>query len=135
MGCRFEPYLWSQFPNEIGDSAVHPKETQKVSGHLEDESEQTVNFPKRLRYKGKGKVLATIYKRPHCYQLYWRQRDAHSKLKSWFKDFTTYSAAKKHGDTVVADLAKGKQTPLIHSYHKTRSQWRILSPGSAKTPQ
>jgi integrase len=71
-----------------------------------------VNFPKRLRYKGKGKVLATIYKRPHCYQLYWRQRDAHSKLKSWFKDFTTYSAAKKHGDTVIADLAKGKQTPL-----------------------
>jgi ribosomal protein L16/L10AE len=71
-----------------------------------------VNFPKRLRYKGKGDPLATIYKRPHCYQVYWRQRDVNGKKKSYFKDFGTYSAAKKHGDTVVADLAKGKQTPL-----------------------
>jgi len=29
-----------------GDSALHPKETQKVSGHLKDESEQDVKFPK-----------------------------------------------------------------------------------------
>ena len=44
------PTSGANFPNEIGDSALHPKETQKVSDHLEDESEQTVNFPKRLRY-------------------------------------------------------------------------------------
>jgi hypothetical protein len=99
--------------SERSESALDPKEIQNIPGHLGEESEQQVNFPKRLRFKGKGKVLATIYKRPNCYQLYWRQRDANGKLKSWFKDFALYSVAKKHGDKVIADLAKGKQTPLL----------------------
>jgi len=42
-------------------------------GALEAESEQQVKFPKRLRHRGKGKVLATIYKTPAGYRLYWRQ--------------------------------------------------------------
>jgi hypothetical protein len=31
-------------------------------------------FPMKLRHKGKGKVLAIIYKRPKAYRLYWRER-------------------------------------------------------------
>jgi len=70
-----------------------------------------VKFPKRLRHRGKGKVLATIYKRPDFYRLYWRAR-VDGKPRSRMKDFATYSAAKREGDKVVSDLAKGIATPL-----------------------
>ena len=68
-----------------------------------------MEFPKRLRHRGKGKVLATIYKRPgqpQPYRLYWRVR-VDGKPRSRMQDFTHYSAAKRTGDKVVADLAKG----------------------------
>jgi integrase len=69
-----------------------------------------VKFPKRLRHNGKGKVLATIYGkqpgRPY-YRLYWRARDASGKPRSHMVDFPTYGAAKKKGDAIVAELAKG----------------------------
>jgi hypothetical protein len=54
------------FPSENGDLATASKDSQNISGDLEDESEQSVKFPKRLRHKGKGRVLATIYKRSDC---------------------------------------------------------------------
>jgi hypothetical protein len=66
-----------------------------------------VKFPKRLRHKGKGRVLATIYKTPDAYRLYWRAR-VDGKPKSQIKNFTTYAAAKREGDKLVANLAKGK---------------------------
>jgi len=56
-----------------------------------------LKFPKRLRYKGKGKVLAVIYKRPAHppYRLYWRattlNEAGQSQRKSHTKDFATYS--------------------------------------------
>jgi integrase len=56
-------------------------------------------------------VLATIYKRPNCYRLYWRAR-VDGKPVSRFKDFPNYSEAKKAGDKQVADLAKGKTASL-----------------------
>ncbi|MGD0253020.1 MAG: hypothetical protein ABSC01_10035 [Verrucomicrobiota bacterium] len=74
-------------------------------------SEQQVKFPKRLRHRGKGKVLATIYKRPKGYCLYWRAR-VDGKPKSRMKDFKSYAEAKREGDKVVADLAKGRATGL-----------------------
>jgi len=70
-----------------------------------------VKFPKRLRHKGKGRVLATIYKRPGCYRLYWRAR-IDGKPKSLMTDFGTYAEAKREGDKKVAELAKGKAAGL-----------------------
>jgi len=66
-----------------------------------------LKFPKRLRHNGRGKVLATIYKRPEHpqYRLYWRAR-VDGKARSRMKDFAAYSEAKRAGDKVVADVAK-----------------------------
>jgi integrase len=80
---------------------------------LEGESEQNVKFPKRLRHRGKGKVLATIYKRPDGYRLYWRARAADGMRKSYMQDCSTYSKAKRVADKVVADLAKGNRAPAL----------------------
>ena len=70
-----------------------------------------MKFPKRLRHRGKGKVLATLYKRPNGYCLYWRVR-VDGKPKSRMKDFKSYAEAKREGDRVVTDLAKGRATGL-----------------------
>jgi len=70
-----------------------------------------VKFPKRLRHRGKGKVLATIYKLPNSYRLYWRAR-VDGKAKSRMRDYKSYAEAKREGDKVAADLAKGKATGL-----------------------
>jgi integrase len=76
-----------------------------------------VKFPKRLRHRGRGRVLATIYKRPDGYRLYWRAR-VDGKRRSLMKDFPSYSEAKREGDKVVASIAKD-------------SQVAVLSPGQA----
>jgi integrase len=70
-----------------------------------------VKFPKRLRHRGKGKVLATVYRLPDGYRLYWRER-VDGKPKSRMKDFSTYSEVKREGDKVVAAKAKGTVMPL-----------------------
>ena len=105
------------FPQENGESVTAPKDSPNISGQLDSENEQDVKYPKRLRHKGKGRVWATIYKRPDYYRLYWRAR-VDGKPRSMFKDFGTYSEAKREGDKVVAGLAKG-------------SAASVLSPGQA----
>jgi integrase len=70
-----------------------------------------VKFPKKLRHRGKGRILARIYKRLNCYRLYWRAR-VDGKPRSQMKDFQTYAEAKREGDKVVTDLAKGKSFML-----------------------
>ena len=70
-----------------------------------------MKFPKRLRHRGKGKVLATIYKTPAGYRLYWRQR-VDGKRKSQMKLFGNYASAKREGDKVVTDLANGTASAL-----------------------
>jgi integrase len=85
--------------------ATATKDSPNISWQLGSEDQTKVKFPKRLRYRGKGKVLATIYKRKNCYRLYWRAR-VEGKPKSLFKDFAGYSAAKQAGDKVIADLVK-----------------------------
>src|SRR5258708_7495120 len=102
----------TSFPKENGDSATVPKDSPNNSGQLESENEQTVKFPKRLRNRGKGKVLATIYRRSDCYRLYWRTR-VDGKPVSRFKDFATYSEAKREGDKVVGNLVKGSQASVL----------------------
>ncbi len=94
-----------------GDADYPSKHSQNISSALEAESEQQVKFPKRLRHRGKGKVLATIYKFPDSYRLYWRAR-VDGKPKSRMKDFKSYAEAKREADKVVADLAKGRATGL-----------------------
>jgi len=96
-------------PNESAESDC--KHSANLLGALEAESEQQVKFPKRLRHRGKGKVLATIYKTPAGYRLYWRQR-VDGKRKSQMKLFGNYASAKREGDSVIADLAKGTATVL-----------------------
>jgi integrase len=54
---------------------------------------------------------------PQPYRLYWRIR-VDGKPKSRFKDFALYTPAKREGDKLVSDLAKG-------------SQASVLSPGQA----
>jgi integrase len=111
----------TNFPKESGESATAPKDSPNISGQVESEDGQNVKYPKRLRYKGKGRVWATIYQRPNQaqpYRLYWRAR-VDGKPRSMFKDFGTYSEAKQEGDKVVARLAKG-------------SQAAALSPGQAR---
>lgn len=71
-----------------------------------------MKFPKKLRHNGKGRVLATIYKRPNSYRLYWRVRGADGKPRSRFKDFVRYADAKRAGDKQVTDLSKGRATTL-----------------------
>jgi integrase len=55
--------------------------------------------------------LATIYRLPSGYRLYWRVR-VDGKPKSRMKDFSTYSEVKREGDKVVAAKAKGAVMPL-----------------------
>jgi integrase len=89
--------------------AEHPKDNQNISGGSDEQNEHRVKFPKRLRHRGQGRVLATIYKgdnptQPYC--LYWRVR-VDGKRRSRFKSFATYSEAKKAGDKIVNDIARG----------------------------
>jgi integrase len=101
----------TNFPRESGDLGSETKDSPNIPRDLAAETDQTVSFPKRLRHKGKGRVLATIYKRPDgSYRLYWRDRSAESgKPRSWFKDYALYGAAKRAGDDKVAELAKTRQ--------------------------
>jgi integrase len=92
--------------------ANSPKHSPNNANGLGGEQEQNVKFPKRLRHNGRGKALATIYQRPDGFRLYWRAR-VDGKPRSWFKDFPTYSAAKREGDKVVSDLAKSKAEALL----------------------
>ena len=100
------------FPNENGGLDCIPKDSPNILEGLAGESEQSVKFPKRLRHRGKGKVLATIYKRPDFYRLYWRAK-VDGKSRSRFKDFSNYSTAKRAADQTVADLAKGSELPRL----------------------
>lgn len=70
----------------------------------------------RWRHNGRGGVLATIYRRPDCYRVYWRAR-VDGKPKSRIKDFATCSEAKRAADKTVADLAKGSQAPTLSPGH------------------
>ena len=70
-----------------------------------------MKFPKRLRHRGQGKTLATIYRLAGAFRLYWRER-VDGKPKSRMKDFSTYSEVKRAGDKVVAAKVKGTVLPL-----------------------
>jgi len=69
-------------------------------------------LPKTTAPQGPGKVLATIYRCPDGYRLYWRA-GVDGKPRSRFKDFPTYSVAKRQGEKVVADLAKGAEAAKL----------------------
>jgi hypothetical protein len=65
------------------------------------------NWPKKLKHR--GRVLARIYRKAGergSYRLYWRVRQG-DKACSRMRDFRTYSEAKREGDKLAADLAKG----------------------------
>jgi hypothetical protein len=56
------------FANSQGRGAEgETKHSQNISGGFDVESDRNVKFPKRLRHRGKGKVLATIYRLPSGY--------------------------------------------------------------------
>jgi hypothetical protein len=60
--------------------------------------------------KYRGRVLATIYaKTPaHPYRLYWRV-----DRKTRIREFRTYAEAKREGDKLVTELAKGSQVTAL----------------------
>ncbi len=99
---------------ENGDFSKYPKHFPNISGELGDENEQSVKFPKRLKYR--GKLLATIYGKraghPY-YRLYWRIRGADGKPLSRIKDFGTYAEAKREGEILVSELARGSQVTAL----------------------
>ena len=100
------------FPKENGELATAPQVSPNILGQLEGESEQDVKFPKRLRHNGKGRVLATIYKRPDGYRIYWRARGADGRPRTMLKECVSYAAAKRAADIAVAGLHKGKALTL-----------------------
>ena len=59
-------------------------------------------------HRGKGKVLATVYKRRDVFRLYSRARAADGMRKSYMQYYSTYSKAKRAAEKVVADLSKGR---------------------------
>jgi integrase len=74
-----------------------------------EQSETNVKFPKRLRYRGRGKTLATIYKGDNPtqpYNVYWRVR-VDGKPRSRFKSFASFTEAKRFADKIVNDIGKG----------------------------
>lgn len=102
------------FPQEIGESVQDSKDSPNISGGFEEET-QTVKFPKKLRHNNRGKVLARIYRRgdqAQPYRLYWRAR-VDGKPVSRFKDYATYTEAKREGEKVVAGLVKGSQASAL----------------------
>ena len=67
-----------------------------------------MKFPKHLKYR--NRVLARIYGKTasHDYQLYWR-----INRKSRIREFRTYADAKREGDKLVAELAKGSEVTAL----------------------
>ena len=67
-----------------------------------------MKFPKKLKYR--GQVLARIYAKTatHPYRLYWRV-----DRKTRIKEFRSYAEAKRVGDKLVIDLAKGSQVTAL----------------------
>src|SRR6267142_532437 len=106
------PCRTASFPVENDGLSAVTKDPPNIPGHLGDESEQNVKFPKRLRYRGKGKVLCTIYKRADCYRVYWRAR-VDGKPVSRFKDFGAYAESKREADKIVTGLVKGSQVAAL----------------------
>jgi hypothetical protein len=70
-------------------------------------------WPRKLRKR--GRVLARIYPKTEkcdCFQVYWRVRE-NGKAKSRSKSFLTYHEAKRYGDQLVKDLARGSQVSAL----------------------
>ena len=70
-----------------------------------------MKYPVLLRARKNGPVLAKIYKPAPAYPRYrlaWTVGG-----KRMMKAFPTYSAAKRHGDGMLGDLAKGSQVTLL----------------------
>jgi integrase len=71
-----------------------------------------MKFPRKLRHKGKGPVLATLYKRPdHTYRVYWRTR-LEGKPVSRTRDFLRLNKAKAFAEDKVKELARGEDKAL-----------------------
>lgn len=72
---------------------------------------EPIKYPVLLRPGKNGPVMARIYKPAKAYPLY---RLAWSVAgKRLMKAFPTYSDAKRHGDELVKELAKGSQSTLL----------------------
>jgi integrase len=108
---------------ESGELANHPKENQNILGALDDEInarkdyvriecvERKLKFPKLLRFKGRGRVLARIYKGKNTqpYNVYWRERHPETgKPRSNFKNFGGYIEALKFANRKIDEIANGK---------------------------
>ena len=98
------------------ESANHPKEKQNILGGLDEPKEASMKFPKKLRYKDRGRVLARIYKSSdnpaQPFNVYWRVR-VDGKPRSRFKSFAKYGAALKFANERVAEIATGKLSATL----------------------
>src|SRR5439155_5654938 len=88
-----------------------PKLSPNIRAEFETEA-GVKNWPKKLRHR--GRVLARIYRQAsrHGYRVYWRVRED-GQAKSRQKEFIAYSEAKRFGDRLVSDLAKGSQVTAL----------------------
>ena len=103
------PSRGTNFAKENDGLDQQTKLSPNISAELVDEG--NVKFPKKLKHR--GKTLATIYgKKKGRYRLYWRVRQG-GKALSRMRDFSRYSEAKREGDKLVADLAKGSRVTAL----------------------
>ena len=105
------PSRGTNFAKENDELETAPQVSPNILGQLEGESEQDVKFPKRLRHNGKGRVLATIYKRPGGYRIYWRARGADGRPRSMIKECVSYAARQGRGGRRQAQSPRPSRLP------------------------
>jgi hypothetical protein len=65
-----------------------------------------MSLPLRLRLRGKGPTLPTIYLGTNCDVVYWRAT-VDGRRRTQFKQFRLFADARRHADSTVRDLTKG----------------------------
>lgn len=105
------PAKRTSFPEETNGSAL----SDTVQTQETPESAEKVRFPKKVRHRKQGPVLATIYAKAktaakgyQSYRVAWR---IHGQRK--MQSFETYSAALKHAEKLVEDLHKGSAVTAL----------------------
>src|ERR1700677_4592765 len=99
-------HVSENFPKDSPNNSAFPAAKAPDGGS----EERAVKFPVKLKYR--GQVLARIYAKTPTppYRLYWRV-----DRKNRIREFPKYADAKREGDKLVTELAKGSQATALSS--------------------